>query len=142
MRSLPIFTLNTTILALLLAGCSSSIFKGELAGYDGLATKIRFYYADNALEENGMCRRPELQAITRTDVIEDTSEKLVLQIRYHYQDNAFAQDFGDGENGALILFSCRGFENRTFVVDKTPEGLVVASMTGAIRHDRNFATGA
>lgn len=124
------------------AGCATGIFSGELAGYDGLATKIRFHYADNALEENGSCRRPTITAITQTEVIEDTREQIVLAIRYRYDDDRFEPDSeDDGFFGrSLLFFRCQGFANRTFTVDKTPDGLVVVEMTGATRQDRDFST--
>ncbi len=125
--------------AFIVTACSSPLFSGELAGYDGLATKIRFYYADNAKEEDGRCLRPTMQAITRTQIDEDTPEQLKITVRYRYIDERFERNPFDPDG--FPLFFCEGFSNRTFTVDKSDDGLQITEMTGPIREKRPVVGG-
>ncbi len=123
-------------LALLLGACA--LAAPPLAGYDGLGFRIRSYYADHAVEENGTCRAPEMRAITDVQVLEDTDERLVLRLRYYFQDDAYGV-YEDPEVPIRRL-RCRGFGTRDFVVAKR-DGLVVVGMSGPTRIDRNFGAG-
>ncbi len=109
-----------------------------LAGYENLRFAIRSYYADHAVEENGTCRAPEMRAITDVQVLEETDERLVLRLRYYFQDDAFGV-YEDPEIPIRRL-RCRGFRTRDFVVDKR-DGLAVVGMSGPTRVDRNVGTG-
>jgi len=116
-------------LGLLLAGCG---VKGPaLAGYEGLQFKVRSYYAEHASEYNATCLRPEIEGITRTRVVEDSEERLVVDVRYRFKDEQYAIEghpqITHGRN------TCEGFANRTFTIDKTEDGLVVTAMSGERR---------
>ncbi len=125
--------LATLAVMTLLAACA---FKGQpLAGYEGLAFKIESYYADHAVEENGTCRAPEMRGITKVQVLEDSEKRLVLRLRYYFQDNTFGV-YDDPEVPTPLL-RCRGFRTRVFVVDKR-DGLEVVGMSGPIREDKTF----
>ncbi len=121
--------IRATALCLLLGACAASL--SSLAGYPGLKTKIRYYYANHASEENATCLAPEMRGITRVEVLEDTPERLVLRIRYYYQDDSYGEI--DEEN--FTILRCRGFRTRTFVVDKR-DGLRVVGMSGPVRDVR------
>ncbi len=121
------------VLATVLAACT--LQPTPLAGYQGLTFKIQSFYADHAVEENGTCRAPEMRAITDVRVLEETEDRLVLRLRYYFQDDTYGV-FDDPE----IPFGrlrCRGFRTRDFVIDKR-DGLRVVGMSGPTREDRNF----
>ncbi len=125
--------LSILALATLLAACA---FKGQpLAGYEGLTFKIESYYADHAVEENGTCRAPEMRGITKVQVLEDSEERLVLRVRYYFQDDAFG--VYDDPEIPTVRVRCRGFRTRDFVIDKRA-GLEVVGMSGPTRKDKTF----
>jgi hypothetical protein len=107
----------------------------ELAGEPGLLFEIQQYYERNALEEGGRCPAPLLGGVTRTEVLEDTPERMVLHLTYGYRDM-----IRDGEDCSEmrparcgIMLECRGFAERTFTVARTADGLEVVDMTGPQR---------
>src|SRR5512145_518242 len=59
----------------------------ELAGHPGLLYDIQLYYQRNALEENGRCTRPLLQGVTRSEVLAEDDEQLVIALTYRYRDS-------------------------------------------------------
>ena len=59
----------------------------ELAGHPGLLYDIQLYYQRNALEENGRCTRPLLQGVTRSEVLAEGDEQLVVALTYRYRDS-------------------------------------------------------
>lgn len=109
--------------ALILASCN--VPGPSLAGYEGLQTKVMWYYRLHAVEENGICRAPEMRAITATRVVEDTDEQTVLELRYRYLDTTFR----DPDRPALIG-NCDGFNTRQFTIAKTDGHLEVKDMSG------------
>ena len=71
-------------LALLLGGCS---YKGPaVAGYPGLQNKIQWYYDSNALEQNATCTQPRMRSVTGAQIVEETPETVVMNIRYYWLD--------------------------------------------------------
>lgn len=133
MRSLLRMTLALLLPgALSLAACS---YQGPpLAGYPGLQTKVMYYYDDHAWEEGATCLTPRMRAITRTDVIEDTAEQLVLKVRYRYEDENFGNLDNKGGIGIFNPLKCTGWAERTFVIAKGTGGrLDVVKMSGPQR---------
>ncbi|MCB1992954.1 MAG: hypothetical protein KDG49_15995, partial [Geminicoccaceae bacterium] len=59
---------------LVLAGCAGM---NSLAGREGLVVPVKNYYADHATEEGGLCPTPLMRAITQTEILEETDERLV-----------------------------------------------------------------
>lgn len=116
--------------AALLSGCTAR--DPVLAAHRGLAFEIESFYETYAFERNATCLRPEM-AIARIDTLEDTPDKLVLRVRYFWEDRTFGRDsetFPRRGGGA----SCSGFDERVFTLVKRPDGRVsVASMTGPQR---------
>lgn len=100
-----------------------------LAGHPGLLYWIRFYYERNALEENGRCTAPVLQGVTRSEVLSEDQNQLVIALDYRYRDAI--RDEPRFPSGRFRLFrECEGFASRTFTIAKRPEGLVVTGMNG------------
>ncbi len=104
----------------------------ELAAYSGLTFAIEGHYARYAFERNATCLRPEM-AIAGIETLEDTPERLVLRVRYFWEDRAFGRDeemFPRRGGGSW----CSGFDERIFTLAKRPDGRVtVVSMTGPQR---------
>ncbi|WP_027135961.1 hypothetical protein [Geminicoccus roseus] len=112
---------------LLLAGCAATT---DLGPYSDLKWKIESFYRDHAWEEGARCVLPSM-SITQWEVLEETPEKLVVGVRYAWQDDRFGgYDPMLGRNEANI---CSGFNSRVFTVAKGPAGLQVESMTGEQR---------
>lgn len=104
----------------------------ELSAYRGLEFAIESYYERHAFERNATCLRPEM-AIASIHTLEDTPERLVLEVNYFWEDRAFGNDSqkhpwrGGGS-------WCSGFDSRVFTLAKRPDGsLSVISMTGPQR---------
>jgi hypothetical protein len=123
--------LPVPLLALLaLAGCAAR--NPELAAYRGVEFAIESHYETYAWERNASCLRPEI-SIARIDTLEDTPERLVVKVRYFWEDTAFGRDdemFPMRGGGGW----CSGFAERIFTLGKRPDGRVtVSSMTGPQR---------
>jgi hypothetical protein len=58
----------------------------ELAGHPGLLYWIRFYYEQNALEESGRCSSPLLEGVSRSEVLAEDDDQLVIRLTYRYRD--------------------------------------------------------
>ena len=107
----------------------------ELAGYPGLLYDIKFYYERNALEENGRCTAPLLEGVSRSEVLAEDDDQLVIGLTYRYRD--FIRNEPRSPSGQLPMFrECRGFASRTFTVDKTDGELIVAGMDGPQKRRR------
>ncbi|MCB9966520.1 MAG: hypothetical protein H6852_02640 [Geminicoccaceae bacterium] len=125
---------------LVLAGCAGM---NSLAGREGLVVPVKNYYADHATEEGGLCPTPLMRAITQTEILEETDERLVLRLRYTYQDRSFSSVEVDAL-GFIQPQSCVGFATRTFTISVGPEGgaAEVLEMSGPQRDIRkNFGVG-
>jgi hypothetical protein len=115
------------LLALALAGCALSPGADrDLAGTPGLRQVVQHYYEARATEENGRCRSPLLDGILSATVLQDDAERLVVRVRYLYRDHT-----------AELRGACIGFGNRTFTLDRGPDGLTVVDMSGA-QHPRGL----
>jgi hypothetical protein len=139
-------------IVLLVAGLAGACAGGrawDLAGYPGLLLDVKRYYEFNATEEHGRCPSPLLEGVTAADVLEETPERLTVRLRYYYRD-AF-QDWDEGcdarGGGALTRMcragrfgnpTCRGYNDRTFTIDKRGEEFRIVTMTGPQRARTGF----
>ncbi len=106
------------LLPLTLAACTPKID----ANYDepGLSAAITRAYVENEVEEPyTFCTLPRIRAITRTDLVEEDANRLVLDVRYNYWDptgsttsDDFPFAFGDRD--------CEGFATRRFTLERDP----------------------
>ncbi|MCL6608255.1 MAG: hypothetical protein K6T74_09205 [Geminicoccaceae bacterium] len=129
------FVIARTIPALALAGAllaACAPRNPELGAYRGVEFAIESFYETYAFERNATCLRPEM-AIARIETVEDSPEKLVLRVRYFWEDRAFGLDeemFPRRGGGSW----CSGFDERIFTLAKHPDGRVsVIAMTGPQR---------
>jgi hypothetical protein len=107
----------------------------ELAGHPGLLYDVQLYYQQNALEENGRCTRPLLEGVSRSEVLAEDDEQLVIQLTYRYRDSI--RDDPRAPSGRLPMFrECEGFATRTFTIAKTDDELIVAGMDGPQKRRR------
>ena len=121
------------LLLLLLTGCG---YRGPaLAGYPGLQWQTWSFYEDRALEENATCTQPKMNASSVTQVLENTPERLVARVRYHYVDESADQTRSPGNFPGLgNPFSCAGWGSRVFTFAKrTDGGADPIAMTGPQR---------
>lgn len=138
---------TSLLIASLSLGACAQVMEGpSVAGYPGLQWQLQSFYSARALEENAMCTRPQMTAVTAYQVVEDTPERVVMNVRYHYRDEG-AADFDDDDfwGGPRFRFgtgSCDSWAERTFVMSKAKGGepsasgqprLFVVSMTGPQR---------
>jgi hypothetical protein len=116
---------TTSLLAMALAGCG---WRGPaLEGHAGLQYRVISYYDAHASEREAACPNPEMQSITSSRVIEDTPERVVMDIRYYWVDWSQATDIGSGS-----ITTCRDWGERTFTFARATDGsLEPLSMTGA-----------
>ena len=108
-----------------LAGCG---WQGpSLAGYPGLQHQVIGFYDDRAMERSAACPNPEMQSITSNRVVEDTPERVVMDVRYRWMDESQAMEMEQG--GSVV--TCQDWGERTFTFARTGDGgLVVQGMTG------------
>jgi hypothetical protein len=116
------------LLALTLAACNglSPSAPESLAGVPDLRPVVQRYYEARATEENGRCRAPLLDGVLSASVTQQDAQRLVVQVRYLYRDHT-----------AELRGACIGFGNRTFTIERGPDGLMVVDMTGA-QHPRGL----
>ena len=101
----------------------------ELAGHPGLLYEVKLHYQQNALEENGRCTRPLLEGVTRSEVLSEDDDELVIGLTYRYRDSI--RDEPRSPSGQLPMFrECEGFASRTFTIAKAGDELSVADMSG------------
>ena len=118
---------------LLVAGCAA--LEPPVPGGGDTYTALRRYYQANALERDGRCRRPYLDGILGSEVVEQTPERTVLRVTYAYRDL-----LGDETEGRRRFPNgtdrCRGIEERTFALASGPGGAPrVVEMSGLERGD-------
>ena len=127
MRPLLWMALLTLTLAPALTACNGASSAGQdLAGVQGLRPVLQHYYEARATEENGRCRSPLLDGVLNATVLQDDPQRLVVRVRYLYRDHS-----------AELRGACIGFGNRTFTIDKGPDGPMVVEMSGA-QHPRGL----
>lgn len=119
-------------LALLLASCN--VQGPALAGYPGLQFKVISFYDNNALEQNATCTQPRMRSVTGTQIIEETPQQVVMNVRYYWYDESSSQFDDNMFFPAPVLNRCNGFAERTFTFVKMTDGsLDVRSMSGPQR---------
>jgi hypothetical protein len=118
-------TRRVLLLAIALGGCG---WQGPpLAGHEGLQWQVISYYGSRAMEAEARCPTPQMGGIVRTEVVEETPERLVLNLRYHWVDDLRTVDT-EGGGGKII---CSGWGERTFTFARRSDGtLEVVGMTG------------
>ena len=112
-------------LALWLAACASEPDKPatlEVGEQREVVAAIRRYYESNAAEENNACSAPILSGVSRTDVVSDSDDKLVVDVTYTYGNYAHRSSM-----------RCRGTGNRQFTLTRSAAGFRVLGMTGERR---------
>ena len=110
------------LLLLGLAGCTT---ERPLAPFPGAEAQIRSYYERYAWEMNAYCTLPRINTITASRVVEDTPQRLVLDIRYRYEPFNQTIDFG--------ILACKNWASRTFTFDRVDGGLQLVGMSGEQR---------
>lgn len=112
------------MLPIALAGCG---WQGPaLEGHAGLQQQVISFYNANASERQAICPNPAMQSITSSRVVEDTPEKVVMDIRYYWVDWSQAVDVQGGS-----VTTCRDWSERTFTFARNSDGsLQPQSMTG------------
>ena len=102
----------------------------ELAGHPGLLYDVKLYYQRNALEENGRCTFPLLEGVSRSEVLAEDDEQLVIGLTYRYRDSM------RDERRLGLSRECAGFARRTFTIAKADGELIVAGMDGPQKRRR------
>lgn len=102
----------------------------ELAGHPGLLYDVKLYYERNALEENGRCTFPLLEGVSRSEVLAEDDDQLVIGLAYRYRD--MMRD----ERRLGLFRECEGFASRTFTIAKADDELIVTGMDGPQKRRR------
>ena len=112
-----------------LAGC------GTGADHDPeLTSVIKRHYAANATEEVGACPNPKIDTIQERRVVEQSADgDEVVMIRYSYFDPTVDMD-ADWDRLVYLSQPCGGLAERRFVLEKSPVGYRVKSMSGEHDH--------
>jgi hypothetical protein len=109
----------------------------ELAGHPGLLYDVQLYYQLNALEENGRCTRPLFEGVSRSEVLAEDDEQLVIRLTYRYRDS-----MRDERRLGGLFRECQGFASRTFTIAKADGETRVVGMDGPQRRRRVSAPAA
>jgi hypothetical protein len=113
--------------ALLLAGCAA-LPPPE----DRVAEEIAQYYAQNASEEDGRCRSPEIASVTKRKVLASGGGMTRLRVRYSYFD-ASVPEAADWTRVLQAERECTGFAERDFTLERGELGYEVVEMSGPAR---------
>lgn len=108
-----------------LAGCNTA--GRGIPEWQDAQRVMTWYYENNAWERSATCIPANMVGITDTVVVQETTEQLVLDVRYIWDVEG---QWGEDVPGV----PCFGQGQRTFVLAKhTGGGYSVVSMTGAQR---------
>jgi hypothetical protein len=111
----------------------ASIASGPVAGGEPseLDGAIKRYYEAHASERGGQCLAPYIDGFTRTQVVEDGPERLVVDVRYLYRDR-----YKDNESGVdgNAMTGCINYGTRRFVLARSDDALTVEQMSGPRRN--------
>lgn len=109
---------------LLLGGCA--VEGPPLAGFTGGQWAVVSYYDRHAWEKSASCTSPEMRIIGWR-VIDQTPERTIVEVRYHFQDRGVA-------DGDRLVSRCSDWGVRRFTLLPTGDGrAVVREMTGPQR---------
>lgn len=115
--------------------CACAGRSWELAGQPGLMLKVQNYYERRGLEEGGRCPAPIMMGVSRSQVLSDDQDQMVVALSYYYRD--WVRDDDDCDElrpgRCWVNPTCRGFAERTFTIDKGQDGLKVVGMSGPQR---------
>ncbi len=123
-----------TITFITLAGCAFAPFQQTtFAPADEIQSAVSRYYEAHAVEDYRRCWRPYFDAVTRVSVLDEQTDRLVLDVRYAYRDRL--RDDEDSSNPILpgSRRVCWGFESRQFTLAKDDGRLRVIEMSGDVR---------
>jgi hypothetical protein len=94
----------------------------QLGERQQIVAVIRRYYESNAAEQNNACSAPIMTAVSRTQVVSDSDDGLVVDVTYTF-----------GNYASRSANRCRGFGNRQFTLTRSSDGFEVVDMTGERR---------
>jgi hypothetical protein len=99
-----------------------------IAGHDGgLQSRVQRFYAGRAMERGAACPSPRMTTITRAEVVEETPERVVMDLRYRWTDDGQSTD----ADGGTFRGICQGFNGRRFTFARANDGsLKVERMSG------------
>ena len=107
-----------------LAACNAQ--GPSLAGQPGLQWQVISFYDDRAMERSASCPNPRMRSVTRHHIVEDSPQRVVMDIKYYWVDESQAMDIPGGS-----IITCQDWGERTFTFAKATDGsLQVKSMTG------------
>jgi hypothetical protein len=118
---------SSLLVLVALAGANGCSWDGpSLAGHPGLQYRVISYYNANASERSAVCPNPEMQSVSAAEVIEDSPQRVVMDVRYYWVDWSQASDIGGGN-----VTTCRDWGERTFTFVPTSDStLQVIGMSG------------
>jgi hypothetical protein len=120
--SRPAAALLVTAMA---SGCAAQ--GPSLAGYPGLQRQVMSFYDGRATERSAACPNPQMRSVTSHRIVEETPDKVVMDIRYRWMDESQAMEMEQG--GSVV--TCQDWGERTFTFARTgDDGLVVQGMSG------------
>lgn len=108
----------------MLFGCAPVLESRYQGPAQLIKDNIEQFYRHHASEDGGRYTRPFIDAITMVNVIEDTPERRMAEIRYRYRDRLRDEDPGSQRK------ICQGFASRTYTLRPKGNELVVADMSG------------
>lgn len=101
----------------------------SLAGQPGLQWQVQSFYDGRAMERHATCPNPSMQTISRTEIVEDTPERVVMRLRYYWFDDSQDDTFGEHS-----VVRCQDWAERTFTFDRRSDGtLQVVGMSGVTK---------
>jgi hypothetical protein len=84
---------------------------------------IKSYYERHASEQNGYCPSPYIDGITRQEVVEESADRMVLEVGYLYRDRSKS-----GSNMGQLQSECVSYASRRFVLQKSGDTFEVVEM--------------
>jgi hypothetical protein len=128
--------------ALLLSSCGSVRLSEELHDEASVLGAIGRHYDGMAIEEQGLCTHPVMDGVRGYDVLEQSADELVMEVRYSYSDPTANLR---RRRRTTVRKDCTRWATRTFWVVKAADGYQVTRMTGeqgiGIRTNRMLTPG-
>ena len=127
--------------ALLLTSCGSVRLSEELHDEASVLGAIGRHYDGMAIEEQGLCTHPVMDGVRGYDVLEQSADELVMEVRYSYHDPTPRPR----RPRTTVRSVCIRWATRTVWVVKAADGYQVTRMTGeqgiGIRMNRMLTPG-